>query len=62
MGDFDRAARFASQADTEVVPRRLIEHQESFDLLHDWFHEALRAPSFEHFSRILWESPRANPA
>ena len=43
--------RFPGAAPNEVI--KLIEHQESFDLLHDWFREANRAPSFEHFMGVL---------
>ena len=53
-------ARFPGVISSDGVKR--IEQQTSIDQLKDWFHEGLRAPSFEHFSRILWEIPRANPA
>jgi hypothetical protein len=43
--------RFPGAAPSEVV--KLIQQQESIELLHDWSHEALRASTFEHFMAVL---------
>jgi hypothetical protein len=43
--------RFPGLVPNEVV--QLIQHQESLDLLHDWFRAAVRASSFEEFLAVV---------
>lgn len=45
------AGRFPGAVPAEVT--RLIEQQDSFDLLHNWFKAAIRATTFEEFMAVL---------
>ena len=43
--------RFPGEVPSEVI--KLIQQQESFQLLQDWFREAVRVSTFEDFMAVL---------